>query len=103
MENVEKNFVINAHHTISQMPSRYNGYTWSAWNVSFRINGDTLETRVGSETFTDALPKKGNRRDRNSIANIVCGHICDAWGGTFDEITAYCEAFFADLHKILNA
>ena len=102
MDNKQKNFIVKFHHTICNMPSNYYGYSNSTFGVSFKIKDDMIETVVGTKTFTDTLPKKGSRRDRRAVADIVCEHICESWGGTMEEVTEFCGAFLTELLAILD-
>ena len=50
--------------------------------------------------FKDACPMKGTKRNRTEIAKVVCQHICDEWGGTFDEVTEYTRSFMTEFYKL---
>ena len=102
MENKQKHFITEVFDTISnKMKSNWNSINFNKYPVSMEItDGGMLITKVGDAEFKDACPMKGTKRNRTEIAKVVCQHICDEWGGTFDEVTEYTRSFMTEFYKL---
>ena len=99
----QMNFVSEVFNTIRKMPSNYTGYTWHDYPVSMEIRADgSVITKVEGKEFHDACPTRGSRRDRNALARLVCGHICETWGGTLDDVLEFLQNFLEDFAKIMG-
>jgi hypothetical protein len=44
---------------------------------------------------------KGKKRNREVIAGIVCENICNAWGGTMEEVSDHLLSFLTELGQVL--
>ena len=103
MTNKQKNFVSEVFNTISKMPSNHTGYTWHDYPVSMEIRADgSVITKVDGKEFHDACPTRGSRRDRNALSRLVCGHICETWGGTLDDVLEFLQNFLEDFAGIMG-
>ena len=45
---------------------------------------------------------RGTRRDRDAMAKVVAGRICEAWGGTMEEVSEHAAAALAELYAVLG-
>lgn len=101
MTNEQKGFIITVNMNINEM-GKWNRISWNKFPVEMRIEDGTLITKVDDTEYKDVCPMKGNRRNREEIANVVCGRICEAWGGTMEEVSAHAAAALNELYASLD-
>lgn len=101
MTTEQKGFIITVSENISTM-GKWNYINWNKFPVRMEIADNTLITTVSGTEFKDELPMKGTRRNREAMAEIVCNHICEAWGGTMDEVREHAAAALAELYAVLG-
>lgn len=102
MDNKQKFFIVRVYSALSNITSNTNGISHSDYHFSLKIKDGSVITTIGDVEYSDSLPLRGNKRDRKALAKLVCEHICETWGGTFDEVLEYSQSFLKDFHKILN-
>ena len=101
MTTEQRGFIMNVSKDINNM-GKWNYINWHKFPVRMEIADNTLITTVSGTEFKDELPMNGARRNRKAMAKIVCTHICEAWGGTMEEVSAHAAAFLAELYAVLG-
>ena len=102
MTNKQLHFIVKTFDTISKMPAKYDGCSFNDFSVAFDIKGNNVITKIEGKEYTDTLPLKGSRRDRNALADMVCNHICEAWGGSMEEVADYNLRFLREFAAVMN-
>ena len=101
MNNEQKGFIITVNMNINNM-GKWNHISWNKFPVEMTIENGNIITNINGTEFTDICPMKGNRRNRNEIANIVCEHICEAWGGTMAEVQEHAQNALVEFNQLLG-
>jgi len=101
MTTEQKGFIISAMNNINNM-GKWNYISWEKFPVRMDIKDNMLITTVSGTEFKDELPMRGTRRDRDAMAKVVAGRICEAWGGTMEEVSEHAAAALAELYAVLG-
>lgn len=98
MTTTEKGFIVEVYNDITnKLKSNWNRISWYKFPVELVFVETDMITKVGETEFKDTCPMKGRGRNRTEIAEIVCSHICEAFGGNMDEVREAAAALYAEL------
>lgn len=102
MTTEQKGFIITVSMNINNMPANWGAMTWNKFPVRMEITDNTIITIVNGTKYNDELPMKSGRRNRKEMANIVCNHIAETWGGTMEEVSAHAAAALAEFNAVFG-